>query len=453
MTTIDVCGLTGAAQVGPEQIDTAWALACLDKPEPASVEIDLSGATGLRQDVLLYIVAVVARRHGLEMDTFFRFPALKPGGRSAAVGYHEKRPFAIRDFLAAWEFPAALTRVTGMPIENFLVEQQRTYFNGAAPPKYLQFGGPDAGIESEIKTSFFSLTHLELGNEDEDSSVVDHGDASPRAEDDEAETPTGHELVADRFRGSWTDNQILSVLELHLEHTGDIGHVVIYEALLNAADHPSATHAYVSSQLAAGPHAELHEEGELIVCVWDDGMPVADTLADAEEIHSPAYQKVTSVFEVTIAGGAEEQMNFAAGTYTSDELPPDVREALVIAAFCLGVSSRPGGKRAGTSNRNYPDVAKELQEHAGIGLYQFMRTVLETFHGSISYMSGSDRYYLRNIDNPDSPAEYAIELDPAPITGPLVQGNLLVARLAAKKGRPGSQHDSNTNSEASPIFA
>lgn len=342
----------------------------LGGPGDSYVVVDLNDVEYLAHDTLLYLVGYFHQRAAQGLTTRLVLPT-----RSTAV-----------DFMRAWNFPEALEAVTDDRFEFLLDVDSRQRFQNLPPvSKYERvIFQPGGGRENLLPRTFFALTALGIPLQSAWSAVR----TSPRR-------------AASMERDRWLQAHVLRVLDLYLSDRGDqVGTRVVYEAVLNAARHPKASLGMVSSQLVRARKGDRFEEPVAIqIAIWDNGYSFAKTLSDRVvqglPIQTESYGAIDEEFDVRVlgvGGQAHESLEFDKPLKLDSKrdvvVAPD--EALMVAAFMLGVTSAP--ERGTTVDDDiFLDGASDP---AGSGLYYIRRIVVDKFGGDIKYVSGRSRMSL-----------------------------------------------------------
>jgi hypothetical protein len=384
--------------VSIRDLDALWRA---DHVGADAIQFDLSRATYIAHDALIYLVGVIQYRAARGQLTKLVLP----------------KDDRVLDFLRAWQFPEAVQEVTNLRFEDVIDESSRAKWPTLpAVSRYERvIDKPDGGRETLLAKQFFALTALRV----------------PRTEVAEHVRGAAWRTAA-LERDRWLQQQVVSVLGLYLRSRGDeVATNVIYEAVLNAARHPAATLGYVSSQLVRKrTKAEFGEPEAFEIAIWDNGRSYADTLDEriksGGSIYGDAYGKEPESFDVAIMrGGAVEP--YSLKLTHQDSGPPATRDALTVAAFMLGVTSRPDRANELPFDSESSDVLAE----PGTGLYYVRKTVLDKFDGSIRYLSGDLRL---SLSQGDGPGRYHALVHRSVEAFAPVAGNLLIARIPVQPG-------------------
>jgi hypothetical protein len=364
-----------------------------NQPSVSAIEIDLSEVEYLDQECLLYLLGLICKR---QEDGF-------------ATRLHLPRSEAVFTHLRAWRFLEALDSLMADGLYPILSDDSRsrlTQFH-PSPPEYLRPADRvEGGRTALLPVSLFSISPIDLS--------------------------LGAEVAADRVRGSWLNDHVVTVFDRHLRGFGErVATDVLYESIVNAATHSGADRAFMSAQLFAQPRPDrgsaVHQR-ELVITVWDNGVSFSDSLLRGlrrfGHIKSPAYGLVPEAFDL-------EFHDIAANTVVS-RLVDDVEQLSLddvaessLAAFLLGVTALPSrGEHSYSSPGSQPSPTADLS--GGLGLYIIRRAVVDLFKGSLYYASGSVRAEVRSSG---TIGRYAAELTRMSASGPNVGGNLLVARM------------------------
>ncbi len=398
-TTVEVVQPgVGSGYVDIARLDSAWNEVIETRAQvQAEVLLDLSRATYVDQEVLLYLVALIDQRKRQRQPTSLALPS-----QDATV-----------DFLRAWQLPEAIRAVTNRAFESFLDEHDRKIFSALqrVPSRYLQVVNvPGGGRETLLPASFFAITPVRLGD--------------------------SAQAAASLVRDAWLDEHVKGVLENHLGTYADrIGPNVLHEAVLNAASHPGAEFAYTSSQLDSHASPDgTKTRRELVLVIWDDGDSFVQTLLRAWRelgtVRSAAYGTVVDNFALSISDrrtGELRHLRLSSG----DELSAASPEELMLSAFFLGVTCQPQESRTeDEAEESYSRIPEDwlptpVRTATGLGLHIMRKTVIDLFGGSIYYASGPFRMRVAAGDA----ESYQARLTRLRDTDPQLKGNLLVARL------------------------
>jgi hypothetical protein len=385
-----------SGKVSADCIDDCWKRNREMEFEP-HVILDLSRSTYLTHDTLFLL------------GSFGRARAWK--GQSTRLRLSQST--RLFDFLRSWHFFEYFANACDVTLEESLTRDSWTYLEAQKePPRYVQMmPAPGGGYESLLLREQFEITQIDL-------------QLNPLR-------------AASSLRDRWLEVHLVGILERLLKRDERkidgrrVATHIILEMVLNAASHPGAAMAYLSSQI--DPPANVHAGRALHISVWDDGLSMADTLThalrDVGSIQSPAYGGVDEVFEVSVTGrrARESALVFKS---TQPELPRHPA-LLNVVAFMLGVSARPDEKRPSWVHRSlFGDPSSplndEMIDHGGLGLYLVRTTAIDLFGGTITYKTGHYRY---RIDAGPSKRTYRVA---ASLTEDLtcpIKGNLLEVSL------------------------
>lgn len=351
------------------------------RPSDSAV-LDLSALDYVDHEALLYLGALIRFRVVRGQETLLELPTER-----------------VWDFMRAWKFPQFIETISGRSFGQMLTGASKARFDRdeSTPPRYARvIDLPGGGVSELLPTDHFQITPVSL-----------------------SDNPFRAATIA---RAAWLERHTLSILNAYLDGEGSrVGSLVVLEAVLNAAMHPDATMAYTSSQIVLPAQHNAADRRTLQIAVWDDGLPVAETLRRRIDkglaITSPAYEAFQETFAVRLvrSNGREDIRLMKSGTDLAAEFP-----WLTVAAFMAGVTSLPDrphgetgdGIRGTDLGLNFP----------GMGLRYIRRNVLNLWHGRIRYWTHSYRFSMQALQEPDS---YGVDIQYRPRSSWPLQGNLL----------------------------
>lgn len=325
--------------------------------------LDLSTSAYLHQDTLLFLGGFFRARAETRLRTRLRLA----------------QRVRLFDFLRSWHFFEFLCHVTNTSIDQILtLDTMRFLSRQNDPPRYVRVvDDPLGGYENLLLREQFSITPIDLSVNPVRAATV----------------------LQDR----WLEQHLVSILDTLLtrdERRVDGQRVathVVLELVLNAASHPGASMAFLSSQFDVSDP----DQRALSLSVWDDGVSMAETLTQAlgvGGIKSAAFGAVDEEFLVEITNGPRSERVMRL-TSSQQDLPVD-SETLNIVAFMLGVSSKPNSPRGRNSGLSPHVVQASLSaaqvDAGGLGLYLVRRTAIDLFGGSVTYKTGHYRYSIRS---------------------------------------------------------
>ena len=402
-TSIPVAPMGTTQYVDISRIDSAWSEVVETRGQLESpIALDLRGAHYIDQESLLYICGLLSARTRAGRETFLQLPEVP----------------RLQDFLYAWKFPETVQLSTKYPVERFLFDQQDKYF-ADRESRYRRYLNTPSGREALLPESFFAITPLSVGND-------------PVTE-------------AEHWQRKWQDRQVQAILSSLLGADGErVASHIMYEMALNAVGHPNASVAFTSSQLLGRqrPSEVLSsiQNGahhlQLIMTIWDDGRSILQTLEDAlretGRITSPAFGTSRKTFDLRVLDHRGEQYSSREVVESNDDgilLRGPIH--LLLSAFFVGVTREPDR----TSQFSIPTSKTDAKEHpldtanfaSGLGLYLLTRSVIETYGGSITYVSGHYRLEIRGSRERD--VDYSARMTVLRSTDADIAGNLLITRL------------------------
>jgi anti-sigma regulatory factor (Ser/Thr protein kinase) len=241
--------------------------------------------------------------------------------------------------------------------------------------------------------------------------------------------------AAAREREKWLRGPVQNVLRIVIGKLASkfVARAVIFEGIKNTAKHSGAELVYCTAEVQ---YAGSASREEFVVCIWDDGASITETLREGYRAHkkitTPVYGRIIEHFDIEV-----RERGTASYTYTlsnEDGIPPELEDelALMVSAFFFGVSADPTPR----SDDELPDP--EIGDHVaalgvagsemygGVGTYLITDTVVYQCGGTVEYYNGRYRLTFTSAGPPDRYHVLA-EIEPEDSVG--VLGNLLVARL------------------------
>jgi anti-sigma regulatory factor (Ser/Thr protein kinase) len=388
--------------------DASWPRPSAQSFFDKSVTLDLSTVTYLHHDAILYLAGIVRFRVNKRWDTKFVLPASEE----------------VLHYLVAWKFPELMTAVTGLEFETMISGRDRKRLK-------LIIGG-SGKLTRTIWTPFGGDQEL-LG--------VKYFAATPVARLD---NPYAAASIAQK---RYLEQHMLGVLDRYLG-TGKgqrVGTRVVQEAVLNAASHPKAKLAYTSSQFIQPSPLAQGVPARLEICIWDDGVPIGDTLLNARRENLPittlAHGALDEAFTVRLvrANGRAELKVVG---------PKDVAVLngfawLTVAAFLAGVTSKADRSKEPVRDQSDLYTADDplpvgLRGQGGLGFYVIRRNVVDLFRGKIRYMCGN---YRMSMTAGSKAGEYDVLLQYRPQRSWPLQGNLLILEIPIPAEQPPAEDE------------
>lgn len=351
---------------------------------PAQLEplvLDLSDATNIQHECLLYLGAIMRFRHLKRRITKLELP-----NDSEAL-----------DFMRFWEFPEFVVSVLGgEALERILTPRSWERYKSVSaelPESIKVIDTQGGGDEQLLPRGHFVITPVNMLDNPRKAATLAH----------------------DR----WLQQHIVSVLDRYLKNEGErIATTVVLEAVLNAASHPQAQMAFTSSQFVRKA-LPWHSEPHLEMAIWDDGNPFGTTLQRRLDlglgIISPAFGTVEETLKIQLVRSNGKD-DFRILKPRIQDLDPEF-PWLTMSAFLTGVTSVP----------DRPDVASGgASDFGGRGLPRIRRTVIDLFGGQIRYFSGN---YRMTMTAGDEPSVYDVLLQYRPSSSWNLQGNLMLVDI------------------------
>ncbi len=382
--------------------------------------LDMTNVSYVDIAALSNMIATLSQRCDLGCTTHLAYPAEK----------------SVRDFLATWRFPDALTRATLRPFEeillpedcHYMAEDQTTYSGTGDGLSKLEFDA-DWHPTSLTRRNFFEF----LSFADGDSKI----------------SPTQHSSIPREEGRSWARPLVSQILKKHLKgekSRSDIARVIIYESLSNAVRHPKANLIQVVSRFSRS--AKSKDKKTLRICVWDNGESIIKTLRNALDNEAgirsfilPQYMGERIRVDISKWGGKSKTYHIS----QTEEIPSDATDArLLVASLFPGVTSTrlsevpPVDPFDGLSSTcsTGEEVGLKLEKAPGMGLYALMRTALDQFQGSLFIRSGMHNLKIRVAHDAyrvvDS-VRYKCKITEYPPEVPTFKGNLLVIKLPLRE--------------------
>lgn len=421
------------------KLEAAWnAEFTNETPEDAPVLLDFSETTYIDQECLLYIVAVLSERAPWKFETLIELPLRgsepeEPESPVVESGFepeddlpeqlNTEQPTSpaqnherdrIAEFLHAWQLPRAVKLATGRDISHFLTPASLKRVQAVTSENnslVKVIDTPYNGREAMLPETYFAITPIRLDK--------------------------GADEAATLITKEWIEAHIVSVLDLYLKDLGSrVGTYILHEAIVNAARHPEAKVAFTSAQVMYKRYDEKERiPRELVVTIWDNGASFADTLGSGlgrAGVRNAAFWKETDEFSVQFADRDDDRQSRRIELKSGQDALPVEDPDLIVAAFMLGVTSLPERR-----NRDEESLAKlrqlsgnvlpdGVETYGGLGLHLVRRNVIDLFGGSLQYISGGYRLFLRGDG---AVGKYRGFMTKREMLGPQARGNLLVARL------------------------
>jgi hypothetical protein len=368
----------------------------------SAVEFDLSKADFVEPLAMLHLVALVAHRTGLSESSLIKLPK-------------ERR---VRDVLRLWDFAPCVKQLTGIPLSALVLDTDRHYFGEGQryyPPTSdppLRMSDPLRKLISELyRNRFFALTVYKL---------------------DPTTASVGRMIESEWTR--WRSDVVLALLDAALRGRGeDFPRVPLFELLANVIQHPNAHHAVVVSKV--DELAEGRSDGSdhsLSVAVWDDGVPIVNTLRKVldrgEPIRRPGPPEVDVEYTVKADGWTPSREVYN-GKWEPDSQSSDAE--LMLGSLLPGITQKIANPRPAVSHPDIPDSVTLRDD--GYGLHSLCRTVIDTFDGKIAVRSGTLFMNIRrNPVRGGSPSDYRAKV--VDWGAPTFPGNMFTLRLPFRSG-------------------
>jgi hypothetical protein len=354
----------------------------------------------------------------------------------------------VRDFFRAWRFPDAFFAATGTRFTDILVSEDQKY-RGEPQTTYLGMGGGVDALEydrdwtagSATRRNFFELMTFSLGNT---ITLTQKNPSSiPRDEG-----------------GRWNNALIRQVLSHHLDSgdpADDVARVVIYESLSNAVRHPRASVIQTASKFLPPPRVPTAEDenpdssvvtkrarlGKLALCgylrlfVWDDGESITETLkplvSRKQPVRShtlPTYMYDRIFYQLRDFQKAVVREGVA--NQAVDPLDDAGDEEILLSSFYPGISRTVAESVDQVDPFDTSHSAVALTNKQGMGLYALMKTVIDTYQGSLFVRCGNLRLTLESSHDAfrvRHNARYKAKITRYPESFPNYTGNLLIVQL------------------------
>jgi hypothetical protein len=373
-------------------------------------------------------IAVLVHRFGEGFETYISYPRSKE----------------VRDFLSVWRFPQAVEDIIKIPFQNILVPDQVHYLN-EKQTKYTGIGDgidaleydPDWDGTRTAKRNFFEFSTF----------AAKEGIISPLGS--LSSTPRSESK-------RWATTLIKEVLRTHLGSDAprdDVARVIIYEILSNAVRHPNAhTIQTVSkfirtdfSQKAIEPvsQGKLKKiEGNLRICVWDDGDFLAHTLLTPLEagktvrvFRFPDYMYDKTIVQVRDFG--EKIIWKGVVDHSRDPNKDSPEYYILLSSLFPGISRSASEPVAQVPQYEEDEVSSKKNlvfsyGMPGMGLFALAKTVLDQFNGTIFIRSGGYRLIMELAHDAfrvQYNVRYKCKITSYPKYFPMFRGNLIVVQL------------------------
>lgn len=387
---------------------------------PSLVLVDFRNTNFLELAALTVLTALFSQRQTSGLQTY--------------LGLSRHRN--VRDFMTAWRYPEAFLIATGVKITDvivdddqaFLGEKQEFYTGKGEALEKLQWD-PDWCERSSGKRNFFEFTTFTAEDIAESSFVAKTSMDTPRSESQRWGRPLVQEVLSRHLCG-----------EAPID---DVARVIIYEAMSNAVRHPDARVIQASSRFYQGEDESPKSKSHLMICIWDDGAGIADTLIAVLEKGKPIRTENLPTFlldriycQVKKFGAVEyEHELLIHEAYEVNNVKSPRPGSVLIFSLFPGVSRFAAQETPSTMPPPTPVQPKYVRGYyleKGMGLYALKKTVVDQFQGKLFIRSG--RHFLR-IQRAYEPyasrenARYNYVLKVYPDAFPAFKGNLLTISL------------------------
>lgn len=358
------------------------------------LNLDLTAADHIDIAALLYILTILEERSRGSLNTAISVPASR----------------RVRNFLRAWDFPAAASAMSGSSFRNLVWEEDLEYFGESlsrsnVAPHYGNVDETESAFDRLLSKNFFGFMTYVFSSEPQIESIID----------------------TEWTR--WRRPLVLSVLNRHLKAPGaEIARVVIYELLANAIQHPQAGLVTIVSQMQ---EASVYvPESHLAISIWDNGTSLTKTLGECIDSGGSVRVAGTSVddtFEVHASGWTPSASSYRADWTPGPSATP---EELLLASAFPGISRKAV---VPTEDLARPEL-DQVMLHPGFGLHALYRCVVDTFGGTLSIRTGNQVMDLSAHRNSGGDGRsYRARLHR--LDGRSFHGNMLTARLPLTNGR------------------
>jgi len=316
---------------------------------------DLSECQYIEVPVLIYLIALMKFRVSRNLPTFLVLP-------------HEKK---VLDFLQIWGFPEAVESAIGVRLSQFTVGENAEYFNH--PPKDIttRYAGlviqTEEGMERLLSKHYFSLmtfrSQLQLFN-------------PAFALTEAAKWRNMGSVLASVLNGP--ENMFASR--------------IVYEALINAVQHPSASVIQIGSQLR-WPSAKIGGKGHFTITFWDDGRGIIDTLRSALDagrslLFSPAIAIKTN-YLVELQQGFRKVIIERCLSSDREPKKEDGNYLILLASTFPGITSNP------RLHAPHPETVKTAENnqllYPGMGLFLLTNAAVSVYGGKVFIRTGRFR--------------------------------------------------------------
>lgn len=358
------------------------------------LNLDLTSADYIDIAALLQILTILEERGRERLLTAISVP----------------RSRNLRDFLRAWDFPAAVSAVSGTSFRSLVWEDDLEYFGescqgGDIPSRRGYVEEPEGAFGRLLSKNFFGFMTYVFSSEAQVASIV--------------ETEWTR----------WRKPLVLSVLNRNLRASGaEIARVVIYELLANSIQHPQASLVTIVSRVQ---EANKHiPESHLAISIWDNGISMTRTLGaciDSGESVRVAETPVDDTFEVDAVGWTPSAARYRADWTPGPGAAP---EELLLASVFPGISRKASMAAEDVLRFDADQVAPQ----PGLGLHALYRCAVDTFGGTLSIRTGNQVMNLRAHQRPVGDTRlYQARL--LRLNGRSFRGNMLTVRIPLANGR------------------
>ena len=340
------------------------------------------------------------------------FQARQEAGCPTSIRFPQDRK--LRDVLREWRFQSAFEAIMGISLESATDTRDRGYFGESVN---------DSAIQEELLPPMLgSIRTMEAEGV---FCLTVHSDALGEF---------AGRLIPEAHR-RWSDPLVVGVLKTLLRGPAeDLSRVVIFESLANACQHPNAQTIVYGAQVCYADKGRTTPES-LLVCVWDNGNGVSDTLRECLSNGislrpGGALQFAEEIFSVSLSTPMGDWVRQLSSTHTPAE-PVENWELLVSSLF-PGVTRKGGASVQSIDMSDISTGGGETQTEPGMGLFALLRSAVDSFQGQIEFVTSNFWMNVRRTNARDTQGKgsrYRVRLRELPELNRAFHGNLLYVRL------------------------
>ena len=345
--------------------------------DPAAIVVNLSSVRWINIDSLLFLLCVLGR---LKADST-QLTIILPEYEGKWLFNKTDPPECIavrkvRDYLKRWRFSEALREAVG-PLEEVLPSHQERYFDDEAifyrPATHFNEKGDKYELLSTLLLEITHMTRGDAGNRHVSRDVI-------------------KQFLQDfsvKGRLKWAVSKAVD-RERDLYFAKEFAQTLLWESLINTAEHPNATMSVLSV-------ARSSDDQTFVIAIADNGDPIPNTIAesfdDVRETRQELYPDSLSQNDLRIASRIDATDKAASSITTYRENAAATRYATE-----SGTTSLKGQPRSLIGQEIFDMEPEEADNFArGLGLFYVKERTIE-FGGTLTIRAGGSEVQF----SPDS---------------------------------------------------